>query len=83
MGLVVDSVFCIWLEMSALGGEGQGSWNPQGCWIPISLLDHVFRMAGYPLVLWILTCDMVEDHIRMFQGDATKEGDSSSNTVRD
>lgn len=25
MGLVVDSVFCIWLEMSALGGEGQGS----------------------------------------------------------
>lgn len=45
-------------------------------------------MAEYPLALWILIHDMVEDPVRMFWGDATqdtscKEGDGSSDIAGD
>ena len=29
-------------------------------------------MAGYPLALWIVIHETVEDSVRMFQGDGTK-----------
>lgn len=52
-------------------GREKDRENPKGGKFQF-LFDHVIRVAGYPLALWILICGMVEDPMRMFQGDATK-----------
>lgn len=60
MGVSAYTVFCMQLMMSALGGEREGWWwKTPGVLILVSLLDHVIRVAGYPLALWIFNpwCD--------------------------